>query len=78
MQRMGLAETASAGWHTGQGERHRFRLTEPLRLQSYRVFNPSAAGHALIRFGVIDTDSLLEVADPQAFLRQLAKVAAMT
>jgi CRISPR system Cascade subunit CasE len=67
-----LAQAAGRRWLEGQGERAGFAVREA-RVDAYRVVVPPGKGARRPRFGVIDLEGEVEVADPAAFLARLVQ-----
>lgn len=67
--RMEVAQTAGRAWLEGQGARAGFAV-RGAAVTTYRVVQARPRGP---RFGVIDLEGVIEVADPAAFLARLAQ-----
>ncbi len=72
--RMALARTAAATWLEGQGSRHGFAVQD-VEVQDYSVRAlPMHSGRRRDQpqFGILDLSGTIRIADPEAFLAQLA------
>lgn len=67
--RMGVAQKAGRHWLEGQGARAGFKV-ETATVNSYLVSEPRRKGP---RFGIIDLEGGIEIADPEAFLARIAQ-----
>jgi CRISPR system Cascade subunit CasE len=70
--RHALAQEAATRWLEGQGARAGFGLIEAAAA-AYRVVEPPGRGARRPRFGVIDLEGLIRIAEPEAFLARLAQ-----
>lgn len=68
--RMELAQSAGAAWLAGQGARTGFAVLRA-DVTAYRVVEPPGKGQRRPRFGVLDLEGVIEVADPALFLPKL-------
>ena len=57
---------AGRDWLAAQGERHGFRLLDPVRVDGYARRRVLRAGAAPLRFATLDLEGWIEVAEPEA------------
>ncbi|GIX15249.1 MAG: type I-E CRISPR-associated protein Cas6/Cse3/CasE [Paracoccaceae bacterium] len=71
-RRMEIARNAGKDWLAGQGARAGFRLLD-CHVAAYAQRDLPGRGPRPPRFGVLDLEGVLEVADPPAFLARLCR-----
>jgi len=71
-RRLELAQEAGRRWLEGQGARAGF-MVKDCGVTAYDVAEPPGQGVRRPRFGVLDLEGLIEVADPAAFLARLVQ-----